>query len=176
MHNRTFITAALCLLPLLAQAELKQVAPDSALIEHRFRLAAPPGDAWQALVHPERWWPEDHTWSGARGNLSLSPAAGGCFCESWPGGSAEHARVVMAMDGRLLRLRGAFGPLQDLAVTAVLTVTLAPAGDGSEAVVTYRISGDPTHGLEPFAPVVDQVIGLQFGRFADHVGQLAPGK
>jgi len=169
--SRAWVSVVLCcLLPAAAQAELKLSAPGNALVEHRFRLAVPPTQAWQVLVHPESWWPEDHTWSGSRDNLSLVPRAGGCFCEAWPSGSAEHARVVMAMEGRLLRIRGAFGPLQEMAVTAVLTVALAPVDGGSEAVVTYRISGDPSHALDQFAPVVDQVIGQQFGDFARRAG------
>jgi uncharacterized protein YndB with AHSA1/START domain len=178
MHIRILVAAGLCLLPLAAQAELKHSAPDGALIEHRYRLSATPGEAWQALVHPELWWPADHTWSGKSSHLSLSPMAGGCFCEAWPGGSAEHARVVMAAEAKMLRMRGSLGPLQDMAVTGVLTVTLTAAEGGSEAVVTYRLSGDPSHGLDKFVPVVDQVIGLQFGSFARHAGEISdsPGK
>ena len=169
MHLRTLIAAGLCLLPIAAQSDLKHAAPDGALIEHRYRLAATPAEAWQALVHPELWWPEDHTWSGKRAHLGLSPVAGGCFCEAWPGGTAEHARIVMAADSKMLRLRGSLGPLQDMAVTGVLTVTLAPIGSGgTEAVVTYRLSGDPSHALDQFVPVVDRVIGEQFGAFARH--------
>jgi len=169
-----FILAAVLLLPSVAVAELSQSAPDSALIEHRYSLSVAPAAAWQALVHPEHWWPEDHTWSGARANLELVPAAGGCFCERWAGGSAEHARVLMALDGQLLRLRGSFGPLQDMGVTAILTVTLTPNEQGTEARVTYRISGDASHQLDQFAAVVDQVIGQQFGQFARHAGVVEP--
>jgi len=172
MHLRTLIAAGLCLLPIAAQSDLKHSAPDGALIEHRYRLAATPAEAWQVLVHPELWWPEDHTWSGQRAHLGLSPVAGGCFCETWPGGSAEHARVVMAADSQMLRLRGSLGPLQDMAVTGVLTVKLvAIEAGGTEAVVTYRLSGDASHVLDTFVPVVDQVIGLQFGGFARYVGE-----
>ena len=164
---RRLISAALALLlPAIAIAEVKQSAPDGAVIEHRFQIAASPDAAWQALVHPERYWPADHTWSGDPGHLSLVPEAGGCFCERWSGGSAEHARVVMARPGQLLRLRGALGPLQEMAVTGVLTVTLAAKDAGTEAVVVYRLSGDATHKLDSFIAVVDQVIGLQFGNFA----------
>lgn len=170
MHARIVVSVALCLLPFGSLAELQQSAPDAALIEHRYRLAVTPAEAWQALIHPERWWPEDHTWSGQRANLGLSPVAGGCFCESWPGGSAEHARVVMAADSKMLRLRGSLGPLQEMAVTGVLTVKLAPVEGGTDAVVTYRLSGDPSHALDQFVPVVDQVIGQQFGAFARHAG------
>ncbi len=159
------------LLPPLAAAELKQSSPDGALIEHRFQIAATPADAWQALVHPERWWPADHTWSGVPHNLSLAPEAGGCFCERWKGGSAEHARIVMARPGELLRMRGSLGPLQEMALTGVLTIALAAKGGGTEATVTYRLSGDPSHKLDGFVAAVDQVIGLQFGSFAAFAGK-----
>jgi hypothetical protein len=80
----------------------------------------------------------------------------------------------MAIDRELLRQRGAFGPLQEMAVAAVLTATLTAKDGGTEAVVTYRISGDASHKLDQFVPVVDQVIGAQFGAFAAHAAQRAP--
>jgi uncharacterized protein YndB with AHSA1/START domain len=168
MHRPIGAVLAL-LLPALASAEVKQGTPEGALIEHRFQIAAAPTAAWQALLHPERWWPADHTWSGVPGNLSLAPEAGGCFCERWNGNSAEHARVVMAKPGELLRLRGSLGPLQEMAVTGVLTVTLTGKDGGTEAVVVYRLSGDASHKLDGFIAGVDQVIGLQFGNFAKAV-------
>jgi hypothetical protein len=36
-------------------------------------------------------------------------------------------------------------------------------------VVTYRLSGDSSHKLDTFIAAVDQVIGLQFGNFAQAV-------
>ena len=109
-----------------ARAELEYAGDDGFLVQHEYSITASPERAWAALVHPERWWPEDHTWSGKRANLGLSPVAGGCFCESWPGGSAEHARVIMAAESKMLRLRGALGPLQGMAVSGVLTVIVPP--------------------------------------------------
>lgn len=154
-------------MPVLAAAEVLQSSPAGATLEHRYRIASPPLQAWRALVHPELWWPSDHTWSGAATNLRLEAQAGGCFCENWGEASAEHGRIVMARPGESLRIQGALGPLQGMAVSAVLTIELAPAeGGGTDAKVTYRISGDPSHGLEQFAPAVDQVVGLQFGNFA----------
>jgi uncharacterized protein YndB with AHSA1/START domain len=165
MH-RLIVALLVLLSPALALPEVKQGAPDGALIEHRFQIAATPTVAWQTLVHPERWWPADHTWSGVPTNLSLAPEAGGCFCERWDRASAEHARIVMSRPGELLRMRGSLGPLQEIALTGVLTVSLAPRDGGTEAVVTYGLSGDPSHKLDGFIAVVDQVIGLQFGNFA----------
>ena len=163
---RAVYTFVLSMLPMVAAAELKQSAADSAVIEHRFQIATTPAAAWQVLVHPERWWPADHTWSGSPSNLSLVPEAGGCFCERWDGNSAEHARIVMARPAEVLRFRGSLGPLQEMALTGVLTVTLAAKDGGTEAVVSYRLSGDASHKLDSFVPVVDQVIGQQFGNFA----------
>ena len=153
--------------PSMAAAEVLQSSPSGATLEHRYQIAATPQQAWQALVHPELWWPSDHTWSGAATNLRLEARAGGCFCENWGEASAEHGRIVMSRPGELLRIQGALGPLQSMAVSAVLTIELAPAqGGGTTAKVTYRISGDPSHGLDGFAPAVDSVVGQQFGNFA----------
>jgi uncharacterized protein YndB with AHSA1/START domain len=170
--NPASLAAALILLGCTpAVAEVRQSSPDGAVIEHRFQISAAPDAAWRALAHPELWWPADHTWSGSPANLRLQAEAGGCFCEYWGESSAEHGRVVMSRPGELLRMRGAFGPLQELAVTAVLTVQLTARNGGSEATVTYRLSGDASHKLDGFVPVVDQVIGQQFGswaRYASH--------
>jgi uncharacterized protein YndB with AHSA1/START domain len=166
VRRASCLALGVVLLAVQARAEVVQSAPDGALMEHHFSLRTAPMDAWQTLVHPERWWPEDHTWSGKRGNLSLAPVAGGCYCETWDGGSVEHARVVMAMPGRLLRMRGALGPLQDMAVSGVLTVRLEPNEHGTNVTVTYRLSGDASHQLDEFVPIVDRVIGQQFGAFA----------
>jgi uncharacterized protein YndB with AHSA1/START domain len=158
--------AVAALLPGLAGAEIKQASPDGVIFEHRFELSAAPADAWAVLVHPERYWPNDHTWSGNAANMSLKPEAGGCFCEQWDGGSAEHGRVVMAMPGKLLRFRGSLGPFQEMAVTGIMTVTLTATATGTTAVVTYRISGDASHKLDAFASVVDGVVRQQFAGFA----------
>ena len=79
-----------------AFAEVRQSSADGAIIEHRFQIPATPKDAWGALVHPERWWPADHTWSGDPSYMQLNDQAGGCFCERWGENSAEHGRVIMA--------------------------------------------------------------------------------
>ncbi len=120
-------------LPMAAGAEVKSAAADGFLIEHRFTIAAPAAKVWESLQHPERWWPADHTWSGKRENLSLDASIGGCFCERWEGNAVEHGRVVLVMPEKMLRLDAALGPLQELAISGVITVALEEK-DGTTAM------------------------------------------
>jgi uncharacterized protein YndB with AHSA1/START domain len=175
MRGTRFATAVAIglLLTQATVAEVKLAAPDALVIEHRFQIAATPEQAWEVLVHPERYWPKDHTWSGDPTNLSLVPHVEGCFCERWTDAGAEHGRVIMALPGRLLRFRGALGPFQEMAVTGVMTIKLAPKDGGTEAVVTYRLSGDPSHRLGDAAQGVDPVIRQQFAGFAALASQAA---
>ena len=88
---------------------------------------------------------------------------GGCFCETWDGGSVEHARVVAVMRDRLLRLEGGLGPLQEKAVTAILTFNITPDGDRTKLLVTYRVRA-AEGALENSAEGVDKVLGEQVTR------------
>jgi uncharacterized protein YndB with AHSA1/START domain len=160
------LAGVLVLAPALAFAEVKSATPESLLIEHRFTIAAPAAKVWETLLHPERWWPADHTWSGKRENLSLEANVGGCFCERWDANRVEHGRIVMLMPRKLLRFDAALGPLQELAISGVINVALEEKDGATTMVVTHRVSGDATHKLDGFASVVDQVNGLQFGNLA----------
>ena len=157
-----------------AHAEVRVATPGALVVEHRFQISTAPEAAWAALVHPERYWPNDHTWSGSAANLSLVPEAGGCYCERWAGGSAQHGVVAMALPGKRLRIRGALGPFQEMPVTGVLTVNLAARDGGTEAVVTYSLAGDDAAKLGDMASVVDGVVRQQFAGFAALASTPAP--
>jgi uncharacterized protein YndB with AHSA1/START domain len=175
MRIRGPTAALLAFLPLAAGAEVKIATPDALLVRHEYRIAAPASQTWDTLVHPERYWPSDHTWSGSRESLSLEPAAAGCFCERWDGGSAQHGRVVMAIPGEALKLDAGLGPFLDMGISGVLAIELAEIGGITTAVVTYRVSGDAQHELDKLAPIVDRVVGLQFGSFAELAARNADG-
>jgi uncharacterized protein YndB with AHSA1/START domain len=171
MKFRLLAGALLAVLPLAAGAEVKLAAADAMLIEHRFTIAAPATKAWETLVHPERYWPADHTWSGKRESLSIEPTAGGCFCERWDGSSAEHGRVVKLVPGRSLVLDAALGPFLEMAISGILSIRLEEKDGTTTAIVSYRVSGDAAHKLDQLAPIVDQVLGMQFGAFAAEAGK-----
>jgi uncharacterized protein YndB with AHSA1/START domain len=160
-----------------AQAEVASASASSFVLEHRATVSASPQEAWRTLTRVSRWWNSSHTYSGDAKNLSLDARAGGCWCERWNGQSVEHARVVMVFEHegvKTLRVQGALGPLQAMTVNAILTFTLTPAANGTNVTFTYRVSGDASLNLEQIAPLVDGVLGEQFGRFTGLLGAAAP--
>ena len=80
--------------------------------------------------------------------------------------------MVYAAPGEMLRLRGSLGPLQSEALTGTLTVTLKAVDGGTEIDWTYVVGGHARFSLQELAPVVDGVIGEQFGRLGDMLGRL----
>lgn len=177
--------ALLALAGLAAPAAAKVVdATDSGFaVTADYDIGVPPDALWAMLVQPELWWSAEHSWSGDAANFSLNPVAGGCFCERLvkPGSTAdreeevkyrantvEHARVLYADSGKLLRLSGALGPLQSEAVTGTLsfTLTLGPA-NSSKITMDYVVGGYSRIPLKNVAPAVDKVLGEQMMRLKE---------
>ena len=61
-----------------------------------------------------------------------------------------------------------------MAVTGVLSFTLAPDGPGTRITMTYRVAGVLTMDSAKLAPLVDQVMGIQL-ESAPGFRQRAPG-
>jgi hypothetical protein len=154
-----------------AWADVKASAPDAFLIEMTGEAPLAREAAWSRLVKISAWWSDAHTYSGTATSLSVDPVAGGCWCELWEGGEVEHGRVVLALRDQMLRFETALGPLQELAVTGVLTFTLSDGAtpDATSIALQYRVTGGSLSNLAAIAPVVDGVISEQFKRL------IAPG-
>lgn len=155
---------ALALLAGSAQAEVSGVSPSGFVVTHRLESKATPEEVYAAIGHPERWWNPEHTYSHDAANLSMTLTAGKCFCENWAYGSVEHARVIWVGRDHAVRLSGAFGPLQALAVDAILTITLSAKEGRTAMQLTYRVSGNADAALDKLAAPVDGVLGEQFAR------------
>lgn len=157
------LLAALLLVASPADAEVKSATDAGFEVSQTTTINATPTQIFQALGLPARWWSKAHTYSGDARNLTMAVTAGGCFCEKNPanGASIEHARVVYAHPGRMLRLRGSLGPLQAEAVTGTLTWELKAVAGGTEVRQTYVVGGYVRGGAALFAAPVDQVLGEQ---------------
>ncbi len=157
-----------------ARAEVQQTGEGRFTTQSVILVDLAPAAAYRALVKVSDWWDPAHTWSGSSKNLALGARAGGCFCEKLKeGGSVQHARVLFAQPGQLLRLEGALGPLQDMAVTGVLSFTLAPDGPGTRITMSYRVAGALTMDPAKLAPLVDQVMTSQLERLRKYANSKA---
>lgn len=165
MKSAWILCVALCAWSVQARAEVREQGAEHFLIEIPARVIATPVRLYAAIAAVDRWWSPEHTWSGKSANLSLKASAGGCFCERWATGSAEHGRVIMARENELLRLESALGPLQSLPVKGVLEFELTAADPETTLLkLSYRVSGSSTSALDQWAAPVDQVLGGQMDR------------
>ncbi len=174
-----FLVGGAMLAALHTQPALSEVttSSESGFVSHNeATVSAAPAEAWAAMLRPGDWWNSEHTYSGDASNMTLDPVAGGCFCEVIPGpagdapGQIEHMRVIYLAPGSTLRMTGGLGPLQSEAVTAVLTMTVEPAGDGSKITWDIVVGGYMRMSMAEMAPLVDSVIGEQLGRLAASLG------
>lgn len=162
------VAAALAAVASPLRAETSGVSAGGFTVTFAMVVEGEPDRIWQAFTQLPRWWSPQHTWSGQASNLSLDAQAGGCWCERWGSGDAaasvQHGTVLMVMPGRVLRVQGGFGPLQELGAIGILTIVTATQEGKHLLRMTYRVSGHPDAGFDKLAGPVDGVIGEQFRR------------
>jgi uncharacterized protein YndB with AHSA1/START domain len=148
-----------------AFAEVTGAGPGGFEAREQAHIAAPPDAVYAALLKPQSWWDPKHTYSGDARRLTLDARAGGCWCETMPGGgSVEHLTLVYLQPGKAVRFRGALGPLQAMGVAGSLTVTLAKASNGTDLTLTYAVGGYVKNGFDDLSKAVDSVLGSQVTR------------
>ena len=155
----------LFLLSPVSQAKVVITNDNNFIIEHEVVVPINVKDSYRLLGKPSRWWNAEHTWSGDAKNMSMQLKAGGCFCEQWNDSSVMHAQVITAQPGAVLRLQGALGPLQDMAVTGVLSFSLKQEHSGTRVQLRYRVRGIDSHQLAGLDAAVDTVLGEQLESF-----------
>ena len=136
------------------------------LVRNTAAINAPPAKVYAALTEGVGgWWDPAHTFSHDARSLSVDAKPGGCFCERLPdGGGVQHMSVLYASPGKLLRLTGAIGPLQEAAVTGTMTWNLSQAGGGTAVELMYAVGGFRPGGFRDLPTVVDGVLRGQLAR------------
>ena len=144
-----------------ASAEVVDSSSAGFLLRSKVTIAASPEQVYDGVVRGVgKWWQRDHTWSGESKNLSITPKAGGCFCERLPpSGEVQHMQVVYVQPGKLLRMTGALGPLQASGISGTLTFEFAPAANGAtDVTLSYSAGGYFEGGIQALAAPVDGVL------------------
>ncbi|MEM9422378.1 MAG: hypothetical protein AAF986_07735 [Pseudomonadota bacterium] len=131
-----------------AHAELTSVSDDRFTFTLEAESKLPPEMMWERLVNVSAWWGDDHTYSGSAQNMTLNLEPGGLWEERWPGGAVAHGTVLYFKTGETLRLSAPFGPLQDMAVQTVWTITLLPFGKGTKVTFPMWPAVGPAVNLE----------------------------
>ncbi len=167
------LVASLIVCP--ARAAVVDATANGFAIEQQVHIASPPDKVYDALVHPAQWWSPHHTFSGSAANLSLEPRAGGCFCEALAnGGSVEHAIVVDADPGSVLRLRGPLGPFQGQGVDSALTFSLKAGGDGTDLTLDNIVGGYMKGGFADWPAKADAMLATQMTRLKAYLETGSP--
>jgi uncharacterized protein YndB with AHSA1/START domain len=175
---RHILPAACCLLlwPSAARADVVDASANGFTVKIVVQIAAPPANVYRAIIdRVGAWWDSNHTWSGSASNLTLEATPGGCFCEKLPnGGGVRHMTVVYVDPGKLLRLSGGLGPLQDMAVAGAMTWKLTEASGKTTLETTYKVGGYAPGGVDAIAKLVDGVLATQIQRLKKFVETDAP--
>ncbi len=163
-----------------AFAEITHSTESSFVSRHEVVVKATPKEVWLAMISPAGWWQSAHTWSGDAKNLTLTPQAGGCFCETIPEvdepgrftlqGSVEHMRVIQAYPEQALRMVGNLGPLQSEPVTGVLTIAISKVEKGTRIVWEYNVGGPMRYEVPVISKAVDGVMGAQLASLGKLLG------
>jgi len=148
-----------------ASAEVTDAASNGFTIVETAHVATAGDKVYAALIAPQRWWSSEHTFSGNAANLSLDAKAGGCWCETLPGGgSVLHMTVVYVAPGKGLRLRGSLGPFQTMAADGAMVWSLAPKDGGTDVTMTYAVAGYLKDGFGKIGQGADGVLAEQLAR------------
>ena len=146
-------------LPLVAlipnlRGETKEIKTAAFQIQQEVIIAAKPEAVYDAATGDiSGWW--DHHMSEHPKKLYIEAKPGGCFCEIFDdaGNGAQHAVVIYADRGKMLRFTGPLG-FSGVAIDSVTTYEFLPDPGGTKLRVTVNITGQID---EPTAQLVDGV-------------------
>jgi uncharacterized protein YndB with AHSA1/START domain len=153
-------------------AEVTSSAADGFQIKITKTTAGNPRAVFARLVNDlSRWWDADHSYSGQAENFSMDLEKQ-CMLEKLPdGGFVRHMEIVFYQPGKILRLTGGLGPLQEMGVSGAMTFSFTEAGDKTDIELTYNVAGSEAQNLDKLGPAVDFVLNQQMDRLKKYCDQ-----
>lgn len=166
MHIIGLAVPALMFLAAAAGAGVADSNASGFTLKRTLTVDAAPAKAFDAFTAISGWWDPAHSYSGKAAALSIDAKPNGCFCEKLgPKSGLVHMTVLYADPGKMLRMTGGLGPLQQMAVSAVMTLEFKPNENRTDVDFTYAVGGYYSEGLDKLAPAVDQVLSQQLDRY-----------
>lgn len=151
-------------------AEVIEAEKTAFTIKSAVTVKATKLEAYSTFLNTGKWWNMSHSWFGENSKLSIAPNINGCFCEVNEGKQAEHMRVTFVNPNNEIRLVGALGPMQMMGLHGVMAWTFEDTNNnGTKITQTYTVSGHLKEGLQPLAPIVDQIQTEQLMRLASYL-------
>lgn len=161
---------ALLILPKAVIGAVTDSADGGFSMKHSITVQCSPEKAYATFINVGTWWSPAHTWSGDATNMVIEAKPSGAFIEKLPDeGFARHMDVVYVAPGKMIRLQGGLGPLQEYAVQGSMTVNFEGKDDSTLVTVTYNVGGYVNGGLKNWATPVDQVVCEQFNRLKKRI-------
>jgi hypothetical protein len=160
--------------PSFATAEIADSSPTGFTYRTALTIKAPPDAVYRRVLEVGNWWDSAHTFSGDAHNLSMDARPMGCWCEKLPDGGVRHMEFVLVRPGKALILSGGLGPLQAIAATGTMKITLAAASGDTKLELTYSLSGYLPAGMNTLAAPVDDVLTQQLTRLKNYVETGSP--
>jgi uncharacterized protein YndB with AHSA1/START domain len=150
------LTCALLLLALTPnlRSETKEIKTAAFQIQQEVVIAAKPEAVYDAATGDiSGWW--DHHMSEHPKKLYIEAKPGGCFCEIFDdaGNGVQHAVVIYADRGKMLRFTGPLG-FSGSAIDNVITYEFLPDPAGTKLRLTINVTGQVD---QPTAQAVDAV-------------------
>lgn len=159
--SKAFIYMVITLLLTLARPSSGAVLESSAhgfKVEIKHVTQTSPESVYAQFLRINEWWDSDHSWFGKSDYFSLDPIAGGCFCEINGSHQVEHMRVVFVNPNQEIRMTGALGPLQMMAVNGAMSWRFTELNNGATEIIhTYTVTGYIKAGFEQIANAVNTV-------------------
>ena len=114
--------------------------------------------AYEKFLNIGSWWNPEHTYFGDSRNLSIIPAAGGCFCEIDGEKQVLHMTVSYVEPNKEIRMLGGLGPLQMMGVYGGMSWKFENHGANQTKIIhRYQVSGSIEGGMSKLADIVDRV-------------------
>jgi len=163
MRLTTTLTLLLFIQAVPSSSDVVHSAGNGFSIRISLTLSDKPGAVYKVFLNEvKNWWSPSHTVRGRAENLSIEAKPHGWFLEKLPdGGVCRHLEVIQVQPGRMIRMSGGLGPLQELAVQGILTIEFKPDEKGTKLELAYNVGGYDRDGLERWAKPVDNVLSSQ---------------